>query len=506
MPAGTVEVLLIGATGIKDTEIFGKADPYAVLKCGRQTLRSNVATNQGSKPVWNQKFSFYIDDSITELNVKILNHNILTEDDEIGSTTVPLSRVFAEYKLPTTSYNVVRPSGRAHGEIKLSLTFTPKKKPGASPGGTPGGSVAGSVPGSVYSGSSHGPYSSRTHPGPYRQPEPVPTQKHDPLTGPNGYFKNSNSTKTESVAPPYGSGVGAWVSEPSKTGSTRPAYPSDADGSVKPGQGGAYPAGVYPHTAGPVNYDRLSSYAGIESTTSAYPPPNGSSHGAGYPPSSSYPPTAPSDFAGPYRPSPYDSGPGGISRPGSARYPPVSAGGAMYASVPSQRPGHGSVSNLDQVTAGISAMGVSGYGGDASPYDGYVPPPKKYPGESQHAYPGYSPPASSNDTRPGNYPPPGGYPPAGYPPPHGSSTPPASEYEYNNSGYPPAGYPPSDSSAHGVYPGAGSGHPAEYGPPGSSFYPPQAGGYPYSGQPDSYPPVPYYSSTSSPYIPAGYPK
>ncbi|KAL3695665.1 hypothetical protein R1sor_009741 [Riccia sorocarpa] len=478
MPAGTVEVLLIGATGIKDTELFGKADPYAVLKCGRQTLKSNVANNQGSKPVWNQKFSFYIDDTTTELNVRILNSNIL-EDDEIGTTTVPLSRLFAEYKLPTTSYNVIRPSGRPQGEIKLSLTFTPKKKPGSGIGGTPGGSVAGSVAGSVtgsvYSGSSHGPYSSRTHPGPYRQPEPVPTHKHDPLTGPNGYFKNSGSTKPESVA--YGSGVGgAWVNEQSSPGTTPATYPSGPDGGVKPAQGGgAYP-GVYPHTPGSVNYDRLSSYAGTESTTSAYPPLNGSSHVPGYPPSSSHPATAPSGFAGSYHPSPYDSGPGNLSRPESARYPPVSSYGPTFPSVPSQKPGHGSVSHVDDVTAGMSGLGLSGY------------PPNNYPGESMHAYPGYNPaPAGPNDSRPTSYPPPAGYPPAGYPP-----------------GYPPQSYPPSDSSSHGMYHGSNH-HPAGYGPGAPTFYPPP-GGYPYPGQTDSYPPMPYYNPAEAPYVPAGYPK
>lgn len=46
-----------------------------------------LPSDQGSKPVWNQRFSFYIDDQATELQIKILNHNYLTEDDEIGSTT-----------------------------------------------------------------------------------------------------------------------------------------------------------------------------------------------------------------------------------------------------------------------------------------------------------------------------------------------------------------------------------------------------------------------------------
>lgn len=41
--------------------------------------------------------------------------------------SIPLSRIYnSANKLPTTSYSVLRPSGRQQGEIKLSMTFVPK--------------------------------------------------------------------------------------------------------------------------------------------------------------------------------------------------------------------------------------------------------------------------------------------------------------------------------------------------------------------------------------------
>ncbi|KAG6555003.1 hypothetical protein Mapa_003035 [Marchantia paleacea] len=546
MPAGTVEVFLIGASGIKDTELFGKADPYATLACGKQKLRSNVATNQGSKPVWNQRFSFYIDDSATDLQIKIFNHNILTEDDEIGSTTIPLARVFAESKLPTTSYNVLRPSGRVQGEVKLSITFTAKKRAGSQP-----------------TSNSPGPYSVKTHPSPYVQGEPEPSHKHDPLTGPYGYHKkNSNSSTTDSVAPPYGSGVGAaWSNNNSDegstrpsygSGSTRPSYASDSDGSGKPeygvpassdsgstrpypqtGVSDTYPAGVlYPPLGPPVKNERLSSYHGSESTAASYhgdsysPPANGSSHGPVYPHSNTYAPSAPADYGSSlYHHSPYEHGTpnfaepgdhGGIPRP--SQYPPIPAHCSSYSAAPSQKPRHSTVSqyHVDEVTAGISGIGLSGHSTDGSSHDSYRPhpttrpPPSAYPSESSHGnYPGYGSVTGKKNERPASeYPPPSVYPLGGYPPSEGSShgKPPASECSHTST-YPPPGYPPSDSSSHGNYSTPPAGYPPQYsnhGPP-SSYYPPQAA-YPYTGQHESYPPVPFYHAPPTHYVPAGYPK
>ncbi|BBN01278.1 hypothetical protein MPTK1_2g06120 [Marchantia polymorpha subsp. ruderalis] len=516
MPAGTVEVFLIGASGIKDTELFGKADPYATLACGKQKLRSNVATNQGSKPVWNQRFSFYIDDQATELQIKILNHNYLTEDDEIGSTTIPLAKVFAESKLPTTSYNVLRPSGRTQGEVKLSITFTAKKKAGTQPSSGRYGSVSGSV-------------SSKPFPQPYVQGEPEPSHKHDPLRGPDGYHRKPNDSL------PYGSGVGSWTNNNSDEGSTRPpygsqpSYPSDSDGSSKPRHSGSsesgstrpypvpaaspsYPTGLYP-PLGPRDKN--------ESPATSYEyslPANGSTHGTGYPHVHPYAPSAPVEYeSNHYHQPPYEQhvthlgepgDHGGIPRP--SQYPPIHHPSSPAG--PSQK--HRNADYLEDVTAGIQAIPL-GHSADGSSqsYGAHPttrPPPNPYPSGSSHGnYPGYpSGTGKMNERNPSEYPPPSVYPGGGYPPSEGSShgKPPASEYSYHPPTYPPPAYPHSDSSSHGNYSAPPAGYPHQYSNHGpmSSHYPPQPPMY--MGQHESYPPVPFYHAPPNHYVPAGYPK
>ncbi|BBN01225.1 hypothetical protein MPTK1_2g05770 [Marchantia polymorpha subsp. ruderalis] len=161
MPAGTVKVNLIGASAIKDSEWIGKGDPYVVIMCGKREVTSNVAKNQGSTPVWNQKFHFYVDDSDTDVQIKIYNENALQTDDIIGTTTISLSDAFSQKKLPVTQYTL-----EPRGDIGLQISYTPKVKPAVR--------LTQSFP---------GPYGSQTHSSPYVQAQPEAKQDGEYFTG-----------------------------------------------------------------------------------------------------------------------------------------------------------------------------------------------------------------------------------------------------------------------------------------------------------------------------------
>jgi hypothetical protein len=468
MSAGTLEVFLIGAVGIKDN-VIGKADPYAVLLCGKQKLRSNTASGQGSKPIWNQKFSFYIDDKTFELSIKVFNHRLIAEDEELGSTTIPLARVFADGKLPTTSYNVIRPSGRVQGEVKLSITFTAKQRPGQH--------------------NLHefpGPYNEKIHGSPYAAP-PEPTVKHDPLTGPYGYFKNNSSTSPSA----HGSKPNYFSSDSNLEGN-RP-YPSS--------EVNAYPPSVYPpvpSTNAP--YHHIESgpsyqHSGSGSSSSE----DGSSHGRLYPVT----PSTSTDYnGGIYVQSPY-GGPrpappphlsttshlGSISMPSApTAYPPPYASGSSHGGLTPYR--------FDDLAGNFGSLNISGGGIDSS---------------SQGMHHGYHSAPSFPDNRP----------PAGYPPLESVSGHSVYDYPSNDrppSGYPPAGYPtpgypPQYGSSQGEFQRQGSYSLYGYQNPPSSFYPQELGvpQQPYARTddlppPSSYPPAPYYDASKANYVPAGYPR
>ncbi|CAM6128166.1 unnamed protein product [Calypogeia fissa] len=481
MPAGTVEVFLIGAVGIKDTEVFGKADPYAFLICGKQKLRSNTASNQGSKPSWNQKFSFYIDDNATDLQIKIFNHNIIKEDDELGSTLIPLTKVFADGKLPTTSYNVVRPSGRVQGEVKLSISFTPKQRST--------NQTVMDIP---------GPYNAKVHGSPYAATLSEPKVKHDPLIGPNGYYRNNSST-----SPSAHEGKSHSFSSNSNPGAIRP-YPPEVN---------TYPPSAYPPVPSMNDpYQRAESSLSYQHADSFSSSSDGSSHGRTYPvtPSTSTDYTESIYVQSPYgqripRPAPppglssasHHGAPSMASAP--TAYPPPGGHGPSYSSGSSTNSGGANKFRFDELAGNFGSLKISGNGGESSSHGGH-PGYQSTQSFSDHKPAGWYPPSESVS---GHYDhPPNGRPADGYPP----------------SVYPGAGYPPQYDNSHGGFPRPGPYSLYGYEAPPPSFYPQQLGvsqhpqhpyGIPHvedSPSSNPYPPANYYNAPPAQYVPAGYPK
>lgn len=183
MPQGTLDVHLMNAKGLKNTEFFGKMDPYVIIQCKNQEKRSKVATcefsisarnelylvyagliksdiwncaAQGSKPVWNEKFVFRVTEGVTELKLTIMDKDTAVRDDFVGELryvfvkhyiwfdylnclllvqytdlfwfhgdcSIPLKTLFQEGKIPPMKYNVLRDK-KYYGEIKVGLSFTP---------------------------------------------------------------------------------------------------------------------------------------------------------------------------------------------------------------------------------------------------------------------------------------------------------------------------------------------------------------------------------------------
>ncbi|KAH6756426.1 Calcium-dependent lipid-binding family protein [Perilla frutescens var. hirtella] len=127
MPLGTLEVLLVSANGLQNTDFIIGMDPYAILTCRTQEKKSSVASGEGSIPHWNETFLFTISAGVTELKIKIMDKDALTKHDFVGEATIPLEAVFVEETIPPISYDVVKDGNIKCGEIKLGLNFTHKR-------------------------------------------------------------------------------------------------------------------------------------------------------------------------------------------------------------------------------------------------------------------------------------------------------------------------------------------------------------------------------------------
>ncbi|XP_037450168.1 elicitor-responsive protein 3-like isoform X1 [Triticum dicoccoides] len=93
MVHGTLEVLLVGAKGLENTDYLCNMDPYALLKCRSQEQRSSIASGKGSNPEWNESFVFTVSDHATELVIKLMDSDSGTSDDFVGEATILASAV-----------------------------------------------------------------------------------------------------------------------------------------------------------------------------------------------------------------------------------------------------------------------------------------------------------------------------------------------------------------------------------------------------------------------------
>ncbi|CAI0476368.1 unnamed protein product [Linum tenue] len=122
MPQGVLEVLLVSAKGLENTDFLNDMDPYVILTCRTHEQKSSVASGKGCEPEWNENFVFTVSEGTSELCFKIMDSDAGTADDFVGDATIPLDAVFDEGSVPPTSYNVVK-DGEYKGSIRVGLTF-----------------------------------------------------------------------------------------------------------------------------------------------------------------------------------------------------------------------------------------------------------------------------------------------------------------------------------------------------------------------------------------------
>ncbi|KAI3711371.1 hypothetical protein L2E82_41408 [Cichorium intybus] len=133
MPEGTLEVSLISAKGLENTDVLLNMDPYVILTYRSQEKRSTVASGKGSNPEWNESFLFDVSSKeTTDLKIKILDSDSGSADDLVGHASISLDALFRDGDIPAKSYNVMKDDAYC-GEIRIALNFTAQKSRGFDP-------------------------------------------------------------------------------------------------------------------------------------------------------------------------------------------------------------------------------------------------------------------------------------------------------------------------------------------------------------------------------------
>nr|GFC32659.1 hypothetical protein [Tanacetum cinerariifolium] len=125
MPEGVLEVSLVSAKGLENTDVLLNMDPYVILTYRTQEKKSTVASGKGSNPEWKETFLFDVSSNdCMELRVKIMDSDGgVGVDDFVGHTSISLDTVFRDGDIPAKSYNVMK-DDKYCGEIRIGLNFT----------------------------------------------------------------------------------------------------------------------------------------------------------------------------------------------------------------------------------------------------------------------------------------------------------------------------------------------------------------------------------------------
>ncbi|KAL4621120.1 16 kDa phloem protein 1 [Castanea sativa] len=136
MAIGLMEVLLVNAKGLGDTDFVGGMDPYVLIQYKSQERKSSVAQGQGGSPVWNEKITFRVEypgqGDQYKLILNIMDKDTFSADDFIGQATIYVEDLMAvgvengTAELHPRKYSVVRKDQSYCGEIEVGVTFTRK--------------------------------------------------------------------------------------------------------------------------------------------------------------------------------------------------------------------------------------------------------------------------------------------------------------------------------------------------------------------------------------------
>lgn len=119
---GLIAIKVIGCQLTRDTELFGKMDPYCFLQVGDQKAMTSVKIDAGKKCDWNETFTFYVKEG------DLLKFQVYDEDpgadDLVGEGSLTVSSSYTEKQsfAFALSYN-----NKGAGEIQLEIQFFPQE-------------------------------------------------------------------------------------------------------------------------------------------------------------------------------------------------------------------------------------------------------------------------------------------------------------------------------------------------------------------------------------------
>lgn len=90
MTSGKLRLHIIDAKLTRDTETFGKMDPYVIINTREQRIRTRTAQDQGKTPKWNEVMEIDVKYIGDDLHLQVFDEDV-TCSDIIGENNIKLS-------------------------------------------------------------------------------------------------------------------------------------------------------------------------------------------------------------------------------------------------------------------------------------------------------------------------------------------------------------------------------------------------------------------------------
>ena len=119
---GKLSLTVIEARLERDTETFGKMDPYVVIHNRMQRLRTTTQEGAGKEPTWNETLELDVKYIGDDMKIWVMDEDV-TNDDLIGEASVKLSSLCVNGGLD--DWWTITYKGKKAGMLHLKGDWTP---------------------------------------------------------------------------------------------------------------------------------------------------------------------------------------------------------------------------------------------------------------------------------------------------------------------------------------------------------------------------------------------
>ncbi|CDY66029.1 BnaA06g37790D [Brassica napus] len=136
MECRPLDLTIISAEDLKDIQLIGKQDLYAVVSINRDARtkqKTKVDKDCGTKPKWRHQIKLTVDDAAANENrltlvIEIVADRPIAGDKPVGEVSVPVKELLDqnEEEEKTVTYAVRLPNGKTKGSLKFSFKFGEK--------------------------------------------------------------------------------------------------------------------------------------------------------------------------------------------------------------------------------------------------------------------------------------------------------------------------------------------------------------------------------------------